>query len=133
MTPNDSPPATEHDRPALVAPRAELLNVVDAARWLGVSRSSLYRALATHRIPVTPVILGGHIRLARRQLERWLEGQDQPGPPPTVACASSPSRVGSSGAATYDEVFRSLGPVGERRRSPTTSAASRSTSTSACA
>jgi excisionase family DNA binding protein len=126
---NDRPPEVSADPPP-----TELLSVADAARWLGVSRSSLYRALSAHRIPVSPVNLGGHVRLPRRQLERWLEGGEDPasaGPqlPPPVPAPRRTQRA----AATYDDVFRALAPLRERRSPPTTSAASRSTSSWACA
>ena len=92
---------------------AELLSVVDAARWLGVSRSNLYRALSAHRIPVTPVNLGGHLRLPRRQLERWLEGDLASDTRPSGAPASAPPRR-PRGGASYDDVFRLLARVDDR-------------------
>ena len=92
---------------------AELLSVVDAARWLGVSRSSLYRALSAHRIPVTPVNLGGHLRLPRRQLERWLEGDLASDTRPSDAPASAPPAP----AARRGELRRRLPPACARRRS----------------
>ena len=92
---------------------AELLSVVDAARWLGVSRSSLYRALSAHRIPVTPVDPGGHLRLPRRQLERWLEGDLAQDTRPSDAPASAPPRR-PRGGASYDDVFRLLARVDDR-------------------
>ena len=115
-------------RGSLEAP-PELMTVSQAARWLGLSRSTLYQALADHRIAVTPVDLGGRIRLSRRQLERWLEGladeDAAPEPPPAKALTRGP--------AVYDEVFRELAPAAGPRRSPTRSADARSSSASACA
>ena len=108
----------------------ELLTVAQAAKWLGLSRSTLYQALADHRIAVTPVDLGGRIRLSRRQLERWLEG-------PSVDASASPQPtpvVPLAGVSSvYDDVFRELAPAAGPRRSPTRSADARSSSASACA
>ena len=105
-----TPSAELTDRCELKEPAgapAELLSVVDAARWLGVSRSSLYRALSAHRTPVTAVNLGGHLRRPRRQLERWLEGDPPAAAPSRSEHAPAPPRS-PRGAASYDDVFRSL-------------------------
>ena len=82
---------------------SELMTVTQAARWLGLSRSTLYEALAAHRIAVMPIDLGGQMRLSRRQLERCLEGpaadqRAEESPPPALAL--------SRGASVYDDVFR---------------------------
>ena len=109
----------------------ELMSVTHAARWLGLSRSTLYAALAAHRIGVTPIDIGGQMRLSRRQLERWLEGpaveeSAEDGPTPPVVALPR-------GSSVYDEVFRDLAPAAGPRRSPTRSADARSSSASACA
>ena len=109
----------------------ELMSVTRAARWLGLSRSTLYEALARHRIAVTPIDIGGQMRLSRRQLERWLEGppvEDEPAPEPAASTIPLPRA-----SSVYDEVFRDLAPAAGPRRSPTRSAEARSSSASACA
>lgn len=109
----------------------ELMTVTQAARWLGLSRSTLYEALARHRIAVTPIDIGGQMRLSRRQLERWLEGSpavDEPAPEPPAPAVALPR-----GSSVYDEVSRDLAPAAGPRRSPTRSADARSSSASACA
>ena len=50
----------------------ELLTVPEAARWLGLGRSTLYAALAAKRVPVSPIEIGGRVRLSRRRLEPGL-------------------------------------------------------------
>ena len=115
-------------RPATLQTAApELLTVSHAARWLGLSRSTLYVALADGRIPVTPIDIGGWMRLSRRQLERWLDGPaagaEEPPQPFTLPRTDS----------IYDEVFRDLAPATGESRAPTRSADTRSSSARACA
>ena len=109
----------------------ELLTVPEAARWLGLGRSTLYAALAAGRVPVSPIDIGGRVRLSRRQLERWLDGQEvgePPSPVPTLV-GIAPMTISS----VYDEVFRDLAPAAGESRSPTRSADTRSSSARACA
>ena len=53
----------------------ELLSIGQAAAWLGVSRSTLYRAIANGTLPVTPIRLGTTLHLARRQLDVGWTGE----------------------------------------------------------
>lgn len=109
----------------------ELLTVPEAARWLGLGRSTLYAALAAKRVPVSPIDIGGRVRLSRRQLERWLDGQNvgEPDSPAPTMVPTAPPTISS----VYDEVFRDLAPAAGESRSPTRSADTRSSSARACA
>ena len=108
----------------------ELMTVPEAARWLGLGRSTLYAALAAKRVPVSPIDIGGRVRLSRRQLERWLDGPESVHPSLSVATVRSTAPTASS---TYNEVFRDLAPAAGESRSPTRSADTRSSSARACA
>ena len=109
----------------------ELLTVPEAARWLGLSRSTLYAALAARRVPVSPIDIGGRVRLSRRQLERWLDGQEvgESSSPAPALVSTAPPTISS----VYDEVFRDLAPATGESRAPTRSADTRSSSARACA
>jgi excisionase family DNA binding protein len=52
----------------------ELMQVREAAAWLGMSASTLYGALKRGEIPVKQFTIGRTLWLSRRQLETWLEG-----------------------------------------------------------
>ena len=118
----------DHDHDTISRRPPELMTVPQAARWLGLGRSTLYVALAAGRIPVTPIDIGGRVRLSRRQLERWLEGSGD-------IDAEEPSalrRMSLTSPSVYDEVFRDLAPAAGESRSPTRSADTRSSSARAC-
>ena len=52
----------------------ELLSIPAAAKWLGISPATLYRMIRDDKVPVQIFGSGQRKRVARRQLERWLEG-----------------------------------------------------------
>ena len=59
-----------------------LVSVEDAATLLGVSRSSLYRAIQRGDIPVPVIQINGRYCIPRRAVERLLDGY--PGHPPAA-------------------------------------------------
>jgi excisionase family DNA binding protein len=61
------------DRQTLVEPL--LLNAVEAARLLGVSRSKLYTMHSAGLLPL-PVALGGCVRWDRDELRAWLSARN---------------------------------------------------------
>ena len=87
----------------------ELMGIYDAARFLGISKSALYRALDAGQIPVHVYLVGNQKHLARRQLEQWLSAPaDNPKADDDVATASN--------EAIYDalDAMFSPSPSGER-------------------
>jgi excisionase family DNA binding protein len=54
------------------SPLPELVTVTQAARWLGIGRSTLYGMVANGQVPVQKFIVGRTTRLSRRQLAAWL-------------------------------------------------------------
>jgi excisionase family DNA binding protein len=60
------------DKPALPT-MPELLTITQAAAWLGMGRTTLYRALRSGQVPVKVFQIGSEKRLARRQIEEWLD------------------------------------------------------------
>ncbi len=56
--------------------RHEWLKVPEVARVLRIARSRAYELVADGEIP--SVRIGRSVRVSRRELERWLEGQRQP-------------------------------------------------------
>ena len=85
---------------------------------LGVSRSTLYRSLQRGSSPVPVIVLNGRARIARRALERLLEGTAEPLVP-------APAPHGPPGPA-YGPPEPPSGPPGPSRRRPMCSAARRS-------
>jgi excisionase family DNA binding protein len=53
----------------------EVMNVTQAARYLGVSADTLYKYLSEKRIPAFK--LGNRWRLKKTTLDRWMERQSQ--------------------------------------------------------
>ena len=51
---------------------AQLMDVPEAAEYLGVSRSALYDALYRGRTGLSPVRVGRVMRLSKAQLDAWL-------------------------------------------------------------
>ena len=56
----------------------ELLSIRAAADWLGLSGATLYRMIRNGTLPVPVFGAGTRMKLARRQLERWLNGELAP-------------------------------------------------------
>ena len=56
----------------------ELLSIEAAATWLGISRAGLYRLVNSGTFAVPVIGVGNRRKLARRQLERWLDGSTKP-------------------------------------------------------
>ncbi len=54
--------------------RKPLISVEDAAALLGVSRSSLYRAIQRGDIPVAVIQINGRYCIPRRSVERLIDG-----------------------------------------------------------
>lgn len=52
-----------------------LLSVDEAAIMLGQSRSSLYRAIERDDLPLPVFTINGRMRIARRSLERLIDGE----------------------------------------------------------
>ncbi len=57
----------------------ERMNAVQGAEYVGVSKPTMLRALATGQIPGRR--LGRRWVLDRRVLDRWLQANEQPEPP----------------------------------------------------
>jgi excisionase family DNA binding protein len=64
-----------------------LLSVDEAAVLLGQSRASVYRAIERGDLPVPVFTINGRLRIARRAIERLIDGE----PPVTSVAGSSPS------------------------------------------
>lgn len=56
---------------------AQLLNLEDTARLLGIGRSTIYRAVRDRKVPFPVHRIGGKWYVPRRALERFLDGEDQ--------------------------------------------------------
>jgi excisionase family DNA binding protein len=54
----------------------EVMNVEQAARYLGVSPDTLYKYLSDGKVPAFK--LGNRWRLKKTTLDRWMERQSQP-------------------------------------------------------
>jgi excisionase family DNA binding protein len=54
---------------------SELLSVRQAASLLGIGTSTLYSAIAAGRFPVAAVRVDRRMKLPRRRLIQWLEGE----------------------------------------------------------
>ena len=52
-----------------------LLSVEDVATLLGQSRSSIYRAIERGDLPLPVFTINGRLRIARRSVERLLNGE----------------------------------------------------------
>lgn len=59
-----------------VAELREVMNVEQAARYLGVSPDTLYKYLSEGRLPAFK--LGNRWRLKKSTLDRWMEKQSRP-------------------------------------------------------
>ena len=80
------------------------MGIYDAAAYLGVSKSALYKALSDGQIPARVYLIGNTKRLARRQLDAWLAlPPDESSNPPTseTVRATAPQRV----YGELDELF----------------------------
>lgn len=56
-------------------PPKPLVSVEEAAALLGETRSTLYRAIKQGRFPIPVHRIGARIRIPRRSIERFLEGE----------------------------------------------------------
>jgi excisionase family DNA binding protein len=69
-----------------VAELREVMNVEQAARYLGVSPDTLYKYLSEGKLPAFK--LGNRWRLKKSTLDRWMEQQSRPrGSKPRAAAA----------------------------------------------
>jgi len=69
-----------------------LLSVEDVATLLGQSRSSIYRAIERGDLPLPTFTINGRIRIARRSVERLLDGE-----PPLPAATGGAVKGGEAG------------------------------------
>ena len=90
-----------------------LLSIEETALLLGMTRSTLYRAVNSGRFPLAVFRIGGRLLVARRAVERLLEGLD----PAT--------ELRQSDAETWGGTMAPASPSSASRR-PTCSAARRS-------
>lgn len=78
------------------------LSVVEAATLLGESRSTIYRSIAHEDFPVAVVAINGRLRIPRKALERFIDGDSvkasEPGGP--QATPTAPSSCTRSSAAS---------------------------------
>lgn len=65
-----------------------LLSVEDVATLLGQSRSSIYRAIERGDLPLPVFTINGRLRIARRSVERLLDGE-APLPPANPGAVNS--------------------------------------------
>ncbi len=75
----------------------ELLSIPAAAKWLGISPATLYRMIRDDKVPVQIFGSGQRKRVARRQLERWLEGDT-----PRAAATETTTNPGRKPSVTSD-------------------------------
>lgn len=75
----------------------ELLSIPAAAKWLGISPATLYRMIRDDKVPVQIFGSGQRKRVARRQLERWLEGDT-----PRASATKTPKQTADKPAPTSD-------------------------------
>ena len=59
-----------------VAAEREVMNVDQAARYLGVSSDTMYKYLSSGKLPAFK--LGNRWRLKKSTLDRWMEKQSKP-------------------------------------------------------
>lgn len=62
-------------RQARLATAPPLLSVEQAARYLGASRSTIYRSIERGDFPLPTVRLNGRLRIPRRAVERLVAGE----------------------------------------------------------
>jgi len=74
-----------------------LLSVEDVATLLGQSRSSIYRAIERGDLPLPIFTINGRLRIARRSVERLLDGE-----PPLSAATAGAVTGGEAGERTLD-------------------------------
>ena len=91
-------------------PIPELLSVSAAAKWIGVSQATMYRMIQAGDLPVEVFTNSRRMRLSRRQLERWLEGDS----------ALAKPRKTRSATATFDDWIsrQEARPAGRRAADP---------------
>ena len=80
-----------------------LLSVEQAAVLLGESRSAIYRSIERGDFPIPVFRINGRLRIARRSVERLLEGDL---PLPTMAGLVKGGRAGERSERTLDESDR---------------------------
>ena len=68
----------ERVRPAPLAHDHEVLTVADIARWLRISRNTVYDMVAQHQLPHFRV--GNSIRFRRDAIVEWMRRQQNGGP-----------------------------------------------------
>ena len=88
----------------------ELLSVSAAAKWIGVSQATMYRMIHAGDLPVEVFTNSRRMRLSRRQLERWLDGEAAP----------AKARKTRSATATFDDWLsrQEERPAGRRAAAP---------------
>jgi excisionase family DNA binding protein len=74
-----------------------LLSVEDVATLLGQSRSSIYRAIERGDLPLPVFTINGRLRIARRSVERLLNGE-----PPLPAADQGAVNSSEAGEGTLD-------------------------------
>jgi excisionase family DNA binding protein len=81
--------------PNLISHRP-LLSVEEAAVLLGVTRSTLYRAIKAGTFPLPVFRIGQRVRIARRSVDRLIAGLPLPSPEePSAADSSSSKETGT--------------------------------------
>ena len=78
------------------------LSVVEVATLLGESRSTIYRSIARGDLPIPVVVINGRLRIARKALERLIDGYSEIASEPlsTQAAPSTPSSCTRPSAAS---------------------------------
>jgi predicted DNA-binding transcriptional regulator AlpA len=81
---------TSNGRRSRTSAPKPLLSVEETAILLGESRSSVYKSIERGDFPLPVFKLNGRLRLSRRAVERFIEG-DYPFTAPVVAGSLQPS------------------------------------------
>jgi excisionase family DNA binding protein len=55
---------------------SDVISVVEACKFLGIHRNTLYKLLQAEELPAFRLSKGGRWRFRRRELEQWLEDQE---------------------------------------------------------
>ena len=85
-----------------------------AAAWLGIGKSTLYRAINAGQLPITVHRVGSRMMLPRRQIDAWLDSGQDPRVLSRLADPDIPTRRRDANAVddaydVADAFFRRVG------------------------
>ena len=100
-------PPTNAQRTVGRADGPQLLSVAEAAVYLGVSRGTIYRAIRSGRVGLTPIMIGKAMKLSKRQLDEWLSPPAAVPAKPAVEFVTKPRSTRSAQSVSSEaEVVR---------------------------